>query len=202
MNAGWETTDLNITRGQVTFVRRRATRTTPVTQAPVNTFPPRKSLASKRDGSETPYGWDAADKVLVGIGFAWRPLGRVILDERHRLVFPNAPALPGLYRFTVRKSGKTASYVGQSENIQRRFENYRRPGPAQATNVRLNKRFVADLAGGAEIAVAIATDGIALNRGDRSVQPDLRVKSIRLLIECAALESGATTDIESLNRTT
>ncbi len=161
-----------------------------------------RPLATRRNGAETPHAWDTADKVLVGIGFTWHPLGRVVLDERHWLVFPNAPAEPGLYRFTIRKAGKTARYIGESENIQRRFAHYRNPGPTQATNIRLNERFLADLAGGADIAVAVATEGFHLNRGDGPIAPDLRIKSVRLLIESAALQSGGAQDVESLNRTT
>jgi hypothetical protein len=202
MDAGWETTDLNITRGHVTFVRRHGTRSVPRIQAAATTRLPPKPVASRGDGTETPQPWDVADKVLLAVGFTWRPLGRVVLDERHWLVFPKATAEPGLYRFTIRKAGKTARYIGESENIQRRFLHYRNPGPTQAANIRLNERFLADLAGGAEIAVAIATDGFHLNLGDGPVTPDLRVKSVRLLIESAALQSGGARDIESLNRTT
>jgi hypothetical protein len=200
-DAGWETTRLNLTGERVTFVRRRAPRAPAVTRERAAAPLPGTPLAVPRNGTETPHGWDTADKVLVGIGFTWRPLGRVVLDERNRLAFPKAPATPGLYRFTILKAGATARYVGESDNIERRFANYRNPGPTQPTNVRLNERFLADLANGAEIAVAIATEGVHLNRGDGPAAPDLSVKSVRLLIESAALQLGGE-DIESLNRTT
>jgi hypothetical protein len=201
-DAGWDTAHLNLGRERVTFVRRSGVRPAGRVLAPAATQLHNERSVPRPSRAETPHGWDSADKVVVGVGFTWRPLGRVVLDEQQRLVFPRAPTGPGLYRFTILKGGKLARYIGESDNIERRFMNYRNPGTTQPTNVRLNERLLADLAAGAEIAVAIATEGFHLNRGDGSETPDLRVKSVRLLIESAALQSGGAEEIESLNRTT
>ena len=69
----------------------------------------------------------------------WLPIGTAQRDEEGKIKFPKLPARPGLYQFKIfRSDGSQAIYVGETDNLQRRFAHYRNPGPTQATNLRLN----------------------------------------------------------------
>ncbi len=54
---------------------------------------------------------------------------------------PRCSQAPGIYRFRIRGSKGKALYVGETENLARRFGFYRNPGPSQQTNVRMNAKF-------------------------------------------------------------
>jgi hypothetical protein len=148
---------------------------------------------------DEPYPWDTANALECRIGMSWVKLGRVLLDGG-RLKFPTTQPTPGLYRFRIRIAGREALYVGETENIARRFTLYSNPGPSQQTNRRLNARFREDLSGGAEIAVAIVTTGAWIEFADTKVAADFSSKAVRRLFEHAAIVQSAADTIESLNR--
>jgi hypothetical protein len=85
-----------------------------------------------------PYSWDQEEELRCSLRLRWKPMGRVLLDEKGKLRFPNMPEVPGLYRLRLRtSSGIESNYVGQSDSLRRRFFHYRNPGPTQSTNIRL-----------------------------------------------------------------
>jgi hypothetical protein len=145
------------------------------------------------------YSWDANDSKECRIGFTWAPVGRILLSSK-RLEFPKVEAEPGLYRFRIRNGDNEAAYVGESENLARRFAFYRNPGPSQQTNVRLNQIFRSALASAAEIAVAVVTTDAWIETGDGRKRADFSKKAIRRLFENASVLLSGDDSIESLNR--
>ena len=54
-----------------------------------------------------------------------------------RLKIPVLGVRPGIDRFEVPDSdgSEVGTYIGESDNLERRMGNYRNPGPTQPTNV-------------------------------------------------------------------
>jgi hypothetical protein len=128
-------------------------------------------------------------------------VGVVSQDSAGKIRFPQLPPSPGLYQFKVlRKSAVDAIYVGETDNIQRRFSHYRNPGPTQATNLRLNALFKARLLEEARINVEVVTDSAWMTWSGDETQADLSKKSVRRLFENFVLCVEGTDDVESLNR--
>jgi hypothetical protein len=129
----------------------------------------------------------------------WRAIGLVSRGGDGRLKFPSASQSPGIYRFQVRARSNESLYVGEAVNLARRFAHYRNPGPTQQTNMRLNARFKEALLAGAEISVAVVTEGAWIERLGKREKANLSLKAVRCLFENAALLDGGTV-VETLNR--
>lgn len=105
-----------------------------------------------------------------------------------KLKMPVLGVRPGVYRFELKdfEGKRLRSYVGESDNLERRMGNYRNPGAGQATNLRLNQslRKLLQVEGTVAVSVVLeaSVDGQAL---------DLAAKSARLLVENTALVSLA-----------
>jgi hypothetical protein len=117
----------------------------------------------------------------IAVDFSWVDLGPIAL-EAGRLRFPQAPEVPGIYRFSL----GDRSYIGETDRLRRRFQHYRTPGPTQSTNLRLNGLMTEMLANGKPITAAVITAVEAEIDGERC-RLDLRNKEARLLVESAAL---------------
>jgi hypothetical protein len=152
-------------------------------------------------GEPALHHWDSEPRTLVcGLGMTWKPLGRVGRDETGKLVLPAAPSQPAIYCFRVRQGSVERRYIGESDNLARRFVNYRTPGSTQPTNVRINTILLEALRSGAEVSASAVVDGAWVNWGSAPVKIALSSKAGRRLLENAAiLESGAV-EIEMLNR--
>jgi hypothetical protein len=114
--------------------------------------------------------------------YEWQSAGNVNLSK-DRLDMPLLGGRPGIYRFTITESsGSKCYYVGETENLSRRMNHYRQPGPTQQTNIRLNARLLKVLAhaGRVEVDVVVA----ALAAGESL---DLSYRPSRILIESAEL---------------
>jgi hypothetical protein len=162
---------------------------------------------SLRSGTHSPtatnsnetYDWDGAGSLDCRIGMTWVKLGRVLLDAG-RLRFPKAPLQPGLYRFRIRGSASAALYIGETENLARRFLLYANPGASQQTNLRLNAKFREALSGDSQVAVAVMTTGAWIEfDGSREIT-DFSSKAMRRLFEHAAIVASAGEAVEPLNR--
>ena len=136
----------------------------------------------------------------LGLRYQWTEIGEVALDGQSRLVFPRAPTEPGIYRFRLMEDGKRFVYIGETDNLPRRFQHYRTPGPTQATNIRLNKIFVEALKKAVPIGVdvIISTAWIETEHGEE--QADLSAKPERMLFEHAAIVQSRAEDVHILNR--
>jgi len=121
-------------------------------------------------------------KIVLG---SWVALGNVRLDREGRLVFPAPTHAPGLYRF--RLIGPAASvYVGETDDLHRRFAHYRSPGPSQRTNVRMNEHMRTHLQSGRPVSVETCTE-TWVEVGSEREALDLSRGSHRVLAEEEAL---------------
>jgi hypothetical protein len=154
---------------------------------------------SPRMNTDEPYSWDTTDALDCQIEMTWVKLGRVLLIN-DRLKFLPAQSMPGLYRFRLQAAAGEASYIGETENMARRFGFYSNPGPSQQTNIRLNARFREALSNRAEIAVAIVTTDAWLAFGGIRMSADFSSKAVRRLFENAVIAQRLGDEVESLNR--
>ena len=137
--------------------------------------------------------------VRVSVEFQWQPLGRLEQDENGRLLFPAAPRQPGLYRFRLLGNGDIRHYIGETDELRRRFQHYRTPGPSQKTNIRMNEEFRQHFAACGTIEVDIAPNGVSVSSAGTPLRVDLADKAMRRLLEHAALVSEAGAGVKLLN---
>ncbi|NIX77803.1 hypothetical protein [Microvirga terricola] len=159
------------------------------------------TLAARANVSQ--HGQDAEQLIeqqLNGkLDLKWQPLGAIEVDEGAKLKFPPILNVPGLYRFkALHPSGAVSVYIGETENLRRRFGNYRNPGPSQQTSRRINVWATELLKDGGRIFVSISIEGRA-SIEERELQVDLRYKAWRRLFENWSLLLEGTQDVESLN---
>jgi hypothetical protein len=141
------------------------------------------------------------EELSAKLRLVWLPVGSTVIDDAGKLKFPRVSTSPGLYRFRISKlNGGAAIYVGETDNLQRRFAHYRNPGPTQATNLRLNAFFLAVISSGGSIEVDIVIDKAWLTWSDVEVKADFRRKSARRLFENLVLCAERADSIEDLNK--
>ena len=146
------------------------------------------------------YPWDKEEELRCSLRLRWKPRGKVSIDEKGKLRFPLMDEKPGVYRLRLRSvEGVESNYVGQSDNLRRRFFHYRNPGPTQATNLRLNRLIRELLAFGGEASVAIPSE-VWIEAEQGNARADLSRASLRQLFERSALAVEQASDIDSLNR--
>lgn len=139
------------------------------------------------------------DSVDISVEFNWTHLGMLALDETSKLVFPKAPLCPGLYRFDFEDREAPAAYIGQSDQVARRFQHYRTPDPSQKTNIRLNQIMRDRIMSARRISVAIATDGFSIHLRGSCCSFDLVRKLDRVLLEHAAVFSARAAGLAIVN---
>jgi hypothetical protein len=131
----------------------------------------------------------------------WHQTGSAILDVGSKIQFPKLPSDPGLYRLRIsRLDESNALYAGETDNLQRRFAQYRNPGPTQGTNIRLNALCVQTLAAGGVVSLAIATEAWLAWDSSPEVRADFRRKSVRRLFENLVVSADKAVEVEDLNR--
>lgn len=113
---------------------------------------------------------------------AWREIGEVRLGADGKLVMPDPGASPGIYRFRLAGDDTPSVYIGESDDLRRRFGHYRNPGPSQRTNVRMNERMRARLAAGGTVRVAVVREA-SLMVAECAEPLDLQRRGSRLLLE-------------------
>ena len=194
LDAGWRTADLNLTGKTIHFLRD--------TEAKVRLVPTEKisrvsGLGKRKTSVALPKPGEAQE---LGLRYQWTEIGEVTLDGNSRLVFPGIPAEPGIYRFRFTKDGKRSVYIGETDNLPRRFQHYRTPGPTQSTNIRLNKLFVDALQKGLSIDVAVIVKTAWIETVQGNEQADLSAKPERMLFEHAAIIQSRAENVHILNR--
>src|SRR5262245_55538900 len=143
--------------------------------------------------------------VAAAVWFDWGQVGAITLDANGKLAFPRPiPDGPGVYRFTLAKGSERSRplvYIGEADQLQRRFAHYRNPGPSQRTNIRLNELLRTHLRYGSSAQLALATRIHVQTAADRMERLlDLSVRAARLLAENAALvQAQANGAVDLLN---
>lgn len=124
------------------------------------------------------------------VEFEWQPAGEVRFDGS-RPVFPALPAVAGIYRFSFDPaSGQRRVYIGETDNLRRRAQNYRTPGPTQPTNLRMNRELIDAMRLGTRIPYSIITAAsISIDAGPPRPL-DLARKTGRLIVENAAMAAA------------
>ena len=137
--------------------------------------------------------------VRIDLQFHWRALGPLRMDTSRGLIFPVAPRRPGLYRFRLCGNGVARHYVGETDELRRRFQNYRTPGKSQQTNIRMNGEFRDHMAAGGSVEIDIVVDNIDITAAGQPVRVDLSDNAVRRLFEHAALVDEAAAGVQLLN---
>jgi hypothetical protein len=139
--------------------------------------------------------------ILGALKIDWETIGTVNLDGNWKLEFPKAPAKGGLYRFNIeRRRGGASRYVGETDNLNRRFAHYRNPGPTQPTNLRVNALFKELILNSETITVSVVIDQAWLLRNNKEEIADFSSKNMRRLFEDFASVMGKADDVEEINR--
>jgi hypothetical protein len=184
-SAGYVTQDLDLGAERVTF--RRFQHNT-LSKQPAHQLKPALN-------------WDVPDDYHCELEFSWTPVGAVVLDNKRLLVFPVLPEHPGLYRMRIQRiDGAKARYVGETDNLRRRFGHYRNPGPTQQTNIRINKYLVDAIEQGAEVTLSIITDQAWITQTGPKQAADFSRKALRRLFENFAQIVEDDVEDEDLNR--
>jgi hypothetical protein len=143
----------------------------------------------------------ASGEITCELRLAWASLGSIRKDLDGKIQFPLAESRCGVYRFLIHRSdGSGAAYVGEAENLQRRFAQYRNPGPSQLTNQRINALFAEVLSLGGSIDVETVTDKAWIRTSGSEQVADLSRKDVRRLFENFILATQKVAGIEDLNR--
>ncbi len=140
---------------------------------------------------------DEKAQTEVKLTFCWSLLDMVRL-EHQKLVFPKTEPVPGIYRFTITTSVEK-TYIGETDNLRRRMQHYRSPGPSQQTNVRLNRIIQEALKTGGSVWLSIITAKAHLVSATIKRQLGFEKKSERVLLEHAALLEAAINGNSVLN---
>ena len=185
VDAGWITGDLNLTKEAVVFQRNG------------------KKRAISHGGAATKkeilHDWDKQEEIGCYVEFTFDICGTISLDNEGRLKFPSVESVPGIYRIRIKMRGKESVYIGESDNLKRRFRNYRNPGSTQQTSLRIGGLLTKALEAGAQISISYASKEAFMRKGNKKVSLDFSSKVVRCLLENVAILNGAE-DIERLNR--
>lgn len=113
---------------------------------------------------------------------SWAEVGEIRLGPDGKLLMPDSGPGPGIYRFRLTGGDAPIVYIGESEDVSRRFGQYRNPEPSQRTNVRVNKLMRECIAAGGVVKVAVVTEAVL--RVDQSGERlDLARRTSRRLVE-------------------
>lgn len=198
LSVGWETSELDLAGQKVTLRRIERPALANPKQSPDKPVAQAKTKGTSRLPIELPFA--DTPPVQVTVDMMWRRLGSIAQGSDGNIAFPSAPTAPGLYRFRLIDGDSTRHYIGETAELRRRFQHYRRPGPSQATNIRVNALLREHLAAGGISDVDIIVDGVTLTISSNEVDADLSDKATRRLLENAALVAEGDADIDTLNR--
>ena len=178
LDAGWRTANLNISAERVTFLRSGSA-------SDIGEEPVHKSTKSSLEWDDV-LGPGDGDHASLSVHYGWRALGNVFIDDKGRLTFPRMPFAAAIYKFVIRQGQTEKTYIGETDEVSRRFQHYRTPGLTQRTNQRINTAMEACLKGGGEVDVSIIEQASAEWGGTRR-ELDLSEKLQRRLVEHAAI---------------
>ena len=102
--------------------------------------------------------------VTVAVASRWRRIGSVRRDSDGRLVFPRTDQVQGVYRLRLRGTPTEWHYVGETDELRRRFQHFRAPGFGQPTKRRIKGLLVEHLEVECEAEVDVAAGHEMLSR--------------------------------------
>jgi hypothetical protein len=141
---------------------------------------------------------------MLTLNMKWQRLGSVAIGPSARtpsgLIFPQVADVPGVYLFEFRVPGKVHRYVGQSQNLRKRFRSYRSPGAGQTTSKRVHAwfRFTLSHNGVADVYVLAGMASICPQQD--CVAADLSDARQRLLLERLGIVVECMEPVACLNR--
>jgi predicted GIY-YIG superfamily endonuclease len=112
----------------------------------------------------------------------WSEVGEVSLGTDGKLLMPDPGRVPGIYRFLLTGGDTPTVYIGEGEDVSRRFGQYRNPERSQRTNVRLNARLKVHIEAGGAAQVAVVTEAVLIV-AECHEPLDLGRRTSRLLVE-------------------
>ncbi|MCC5947772.1 MAG: hypothetical protein JJT89_04880 [Nitriliruptoraceae bacterium] len=122
----------------------------------------------------------------VEVHLQWQRVGAVVLGAAGALQFPRVEPRPAVYRLTLFEGAQVDQvYLGESNNLSRRLRNYMKPGPTQATSLRISALVTGHVQRG-DVTLDVA-GGLRFSVDGRDIDVDLSRKADRVLIEHAAL---------------
>lgn len=127
----------------------------------------------------------------------WHEVGEVRLGPDGKLLMPDPGRVPGIYRFRLTGVDAPSVYIGESDDMSRRFGHYRNPEPSQRTNVRMNEQMQARIAAGGSVEVAIVTEAV-LRVAECYGPLDLGRRTSRLLVEEHLLDEARKAGTETV----
>lgn len=200
LEAGWETSELNLTGETIRF-SRTAYRLPQRSSSDIPDVATKKSETDRTVVNSKLLSNKASEKFKrFELRLAWLPVGEVGCDASGRLLFPEIPSCPGLYRFKFEPVGTNSVYFGETDNLRRRFNHYRNPDPSQKTNLRLNKLFHRAIRDGHKTSLAVVVDTAWIGMDGVENRADLSEKAERVLLEHVAILEAKSEAYEILNR--
>lgn len=97
------------------------------------------------------------------------------------------------------RTGATATYIEEADELRRRFAHYRNAGPTHPSNKRINALLKQLLADGGHASITIATSATLDINGVPSAL-DLTKKACRLLAENAALVKATLDGVDRIEK--
>ncbi|MDD3029370.1 MAG: hypothetical protein PHS57_03700 [Alphaproteobacteria bacterium] len=192
IQAGWMTEEPNLKDQTVVF------RKTPPTS--VKEKRPLKVRTLEHKDASDIYPWDICSCLECTATMQWEPLGKVVLDAKGRPLFPHVENIPAIYRIRMRQNDKISLYVGETDNLKRRFGNYRNPAPTQQTSLRIHALIKKALEVGAEVSASAIVGKAWISIGSKRTFANLTSKTVRCLLENSAILTCGGEEIETLNR--
>jgi hypothetical protein len=127
----------------------------------------------------------------------WSEVGEVRLGTDGKLLMPDPGHVPGIYRFRLTGGDAPAVYIGETDDMSKRFGHYRNPEPSQRTNVRMNEQMQARIAAGGIVKAAVVTEAV-LRVGECHEPLDLGRRTSRLLVEEHLLDKAREAGTETI----
>ena len=140
------------------------------------------------------------EEQVASLRLRWALLGQLALDGSDKLAFPKGSNSPGLYKFCIAQSGVVRRiYIGESDNLARRFSHYRNPGPSQQTNIRMNRILTDHLREGAVLSVLTITQDCWTVMASEEIRANLSSKLVRRMFEHFAAAMHNDSEVQLLN---
>jgi len=160
--AGWKTAHINIAKQQVSF------------------------FSQKEVPTKVPDTYQQTDHQLL-LKFRWNLKGVIYLDHKNRPKFPDVQEQSAVYRLAIETETGVQFYIGETDNLRRRMQGYRTPGPTQSTNQRLTCIMKSSLLLGKEVRLEIMQAVRAKTVESNMLLEDFGNRYVRCLFENAAI---------------